>query len=439
MPSCRAVATIHEIARSRCVRGERALEERATLECALVDGWRVGLALCPPRGLELAQVCTQRRLRPGELGALDVETLAPKRHLLELACELRGVRLERRHHVLVRGGVERRLDRVAPLRQHPAGPRDPPLQDAQLPHRRGELLCAATRQLGGRGRRLDVERAGPEPQLADVGLDRAKRRGQLALALGQRGMLLAVEEASHRAQLGGELRVRAGRGCLALERTHLTPHLAHKVSEALEVLLGGSEATLGALLASTVLEHARRLLDDAASLLGSRVEHLIELTLADDHVLLSADARVTQQLLDVEQPAGRAVDRVLGLAVTEQRSRDRDLGEVDGKPPRGVVDRQAHFGPAQCGTRRRPREDDVLHLLAAQRARALGAEHPRGRVDDVRLPRAVRAHDDGDPGLELEGGRVRERLEALDAEALQEHRTKPTARRTRFRGPCTRR
>ena len=43
------------------------------------------------------------------------------------------------------------------------------------------------------------------------------------------------------------------------------------------------------------------------------------------------------------------------------------------------------------GALRGAREDDVVHLAAAQRARALGAEHPCHRVDEVRLPRPVRA------------------------------------------------
>ena len=54
--------------------------------------------------------------------------------------------------------------------------------------------------------------------------------------------------------------------------------------------------------------------------LGTRVEHRVELALADDDVLLAADAGVGQQLLDVEQAARRAVDLVLGVAGAEQRA-----------------------------------------------------------------------------------------------------------------------
>ena len=52
----------------------------------------------------------------------------------------------------------------------------------------------------------------------------------------------------------------------------------------------------------------------SATLLGPGVEHRVDLALADDHVLLAADAGVGQQFLDVEQPAGHAVDRVLAVA-----------------------------------------------------------------------------------------------------------------------------
>ena len=164
------------------------------------------------------------------------------------------------------------------------------------------------------------------------------------------------------------------------------------------------------------LQDPGRFLDDRPAVLGAGVEHRVELALADDHVLLAADARVGEQLLDVEQAARGAVDHVLRLTRAEQRAGDRDLGELDRQQPGGVVDRERHLGPAE----RRPvggaGEDDVVHLAAAQRPRTLGAEHPRDGVDDVRLARAVRAHDDADARLELERGLVGEGLEALQRE-----------------------
>jgi hypothetical protein len=133
-------------------------------------------------------------------------------------------------------------------------------------------------------------------------------------------------------------------------------------------------------------------------------------------VLLAADARVGQQFLDVEQPALHAVDGVLALAGAEQGAGDRHLAEVDGQDAGGVVDGEGHLGPAQ----RRPLlgagEDDVVHLLAADRLRRLGAEHPADGVDDVRLAAAVGPHHHGDTGFHLEDRRIGERLEPLDGQ-----------------------
>ena len=96
-----------------------------------------------------------------------------------------------------------------------------------------------------------------------------------------------------------------GRRRLALERADLAAHLAQQVAEALEVLLGGGQAALGPLAPAAVLEDPGRLLDDGPAVLGPGVQDRVELALADDHVLLAADPRVRQELLDVEQPARR--------------------------------------------------------------------------------------------------------------------------------------
>ena len=178
------------------------------------------------------------------------------------------------------------------------------------------------------------------------------------------------------AQLGDDVAVAASRVGLALERAQLAAHLAQEVAEAGEVALGGGQAALGLLLALAVLQDAGGLFEDQPAVLGAGVEHRVDLALADDHVLLAADARVGQQLLDVEQPAGHAVDGVLAVARAEQRAGDRDLGELDREQPGRVVDRERHLGP----TERRPLggagEDDVVHLLGAHGGRAPGRRAP---------------------------------------------------------------
>ena len=161
----------------------------------------------------------------------------------------------------------------------------------------------------------------------------------------------------------------AARGVgLALERPQLAPDLAQQVSQAQEVAFGRFEAALRLLAALAELQDPGGFLDDRPAVFGTGVQHRVELALTHDHVLLAADAGIGEQLLDVEQPARRAVDHVLRLTRAEQRAGDRDLGELDREQPRRVVDRERHLGPAERGTVGGAGEDDVVHLAAAQRA-----------------------------------------------------------------------
>ncbi len=88
--------------------------------------------------------------------------------------------------------------------------------------------------------------------------------------------------------------VAAGGVGLALERAQLAPDLAEQVLEAQEVRLGGLQPTLDLLPALAELEDPGGLLDDAPAVLGAGVEHRVDLALADDHVLLAADAGVAR-------------------------------------------------------------------------------------------------------------------------------------------------
>ena len=220
---------------------------------------------------------------------------------------------------------------------------------------------------------------------------------------------------------GGDGRGLAGHLGLAAERLQLASDLAGEVGQPREVGLHGVELAEGLLLASSVLQDAGGLLDEAAAVLGARVQHGVELPLADDHVHLAPEAGVAQELLHVEQAARLAVDGVLARAVAEQRARDRDLAVLDRQRAVGVVDREADLRAAERAARGGAGEDDVLHLAAAQRLRALLPHDPGERVDDVGLARAVGADDARHARFEGEGRRLREGLESLQRQALEVH------------------
>ena len=102
--------------------------------------------------------------------------------------------------------------------------------------------------------------------------------------------------------LGGELLVLDGHLGLLLQRLQLAPELGEHVRQAQQVLVETGELALGPLLAPPVLGDAGGFLDVLAPLLGLGVEHLFELALAHHRVQRAPDARLAQELLDVQQP-----------------------------------------------------------------------------------------------------------------------------------------
>ena len=289
----------------------------------------------------------------------------------------------------------------------------------------GELIAQVVAAHGAQarlGRQHPGVQIGEDPLQLPVGGAQLLAPGAVRLeALAQRHQLLTGDVDAQRVQLGHEVAVAPRRLGLALERPQLAPHLTQQVLQARQVRLGGGEPAFALLTSLAVLEDAGRLFDDRPPLLRLGVEHGVDLALGDDHVLLAAHAAVREQLLDVEQPARHAVEGVLALAGAEQRARDRHLGELDRDLSVAVVDRQADLGPTQGVALVRAGEDDVFHLLRSHRRRRLGTEHPGDGVDDVRLARAVRADHYGHARFQLQGRRLRERLEALQGEALEMH------------------
>ena len=315
-------------------------------------------------------------------------------------------------------GIGRRVkgleQRALPLAQHP-GQAPGPLHHAPGPGQGGgQIRLPLGGHLVGGPLGVGVELA---EQLAEPLLDGPLfdlHPGPLGVPGVQRGQLRAGQVEPHGAQLVGQAGMGARRGGLALEGPDLTFDFPDQVEQPLQVLLGGGQPPLGPLPSSSVLEDTGRLLDDGSPVLGARLQNGVEVALADDDVLLPAHAGVRQQLLDVEEPAGSAVDGVLAVTRPEEGPGDGDLGQVGGQLAGAVVDGEGDLGPPESRPTGRAHEDDVLHLGRAHRAGALGPEHPGHRVHHVRLPAAVRTHHDGDPGLEFEHRGIGEGLETFE-------------------------
>ena len=102
-------------------------------------------------------------------------------------------------------------------------------------------------------------------------------------------------------------------------------------------------------------------------------------------MLLTSNAGVAQQFLDIEESARGAVDGVLRVAITKEGARNGDFSAVDRQTTVGVVEGQRDFGATEGRSIGRTGKDDVFHFSGTQRTCTLGTEHPRDGVHDVGL------------------------------------------------------
>src|SRR5438045_973035 len=179
--------------------------------------------------------------------------------------------------------------------------------------------------------------------------------------------------------------------------------------------------------ATLELAESGRFLDEGAPVLRLRAEDLLHLALADDRVHTAAEAEIREQLDEVDAAHRRAVDEVLALAAAVQAAHDRELRVVDRPVAGGVVEEQLDLAEIRWIAPGRPREEDVVGLLGAQLGRRQRPRGPDDPVRDVRLARAVRAHDDRDARLEPHLDRLDEGLESLETDCPEMHRRRTLA------------
>ena len=259
---------------------------------------------------------------------------------------------------------------------------------------------------------------------------------ELALCAGEvflRGLIIAVHGLGLRVQPverlhpDGDLRafelvaqaeVLLRRLGLLAQGHDLQLQLIDLVVDAQEVFLRAGELALRLLLAVAVARDAGRFLKDLAALVALAGNDLGDATLPDDRVPVAAETGVHEQLVDIAQAAGLAVDIIFALATAVIAAGDHDLGVLGVEDAGAVVKDERHLRKAHGAALFRAAEDDVLHLAAAQRFRALLAHDPQDGVRYIRLAAPVRADDRRDLLVKIQARLVREGLEALDLQCF---------------------
>ena len=228
-------------------------------------------------------------------------------------------------------------------------------------------------------------------------------------------------------QLGLNLLVPARLAGLALERPDLPLHFADEIGHAQKILLRVFQLAKRFLFLALEFCDARGLLEDNPAVFRFAGKNLCDVALREDAVARPPDTRAHEQLLDVFEPARRAVEKIFAVAIAENPARERDfvVGDLDARRaqvfPAHAAERERHFAHAHRFAAVRAVENHVCHFAAAQRLGRLLAEHPADGIGDIGLAAAIGADDGGDTGLEVQRGFVREGLKAEKRQIFEIH------------------
>jgi hypothetical protein len=125
--------------------------------------------------------------------------------------------------------------------------------------------------------------------------------------------------------------------------------------------------------------------------------------------------------VDVAQPTGRAVQKVVALARTTQSPRYYDFAKWNIERAIVVLEVERDLGEIHCATRRGALKDDLFHLGAAKRSCPLLTQDPANCIGDVGFSATVRTDDRRDSWLEHHIGSISERFESMNLELRQTH------------------
>lgn len=223
------------------------------------------------------------------------------------------------------------------------------------------------------------------------------------------------------AQIGLDDGGPACHGRLPAQRLQLSSQLVGQVLDAGQIGSHRVQFPQRLLFPLAVLEHARGLFDECASPHRIGVEYGVQPALTDDDVHLPADTGVREEFLDVQEPAGVAIELVFTAAIAEHDPSDRHFGVLDGQCTIGIVDGQRYFRPAERRAPGRSGEDHVFHLAAAQGFGTLFPHDPGERVHHIGLAGPIGTDDTRDTGFEPQRRGGGERFETTQGQGLEVH------------------
>ncbi|MND57631.1 hypothetical protein D3C80_487640 [compost metagenome] len=208
---------------------------------------------------------------------------------------------------------------------------------------------------------------------------------------------------------------------LTVQALKLALQLLAQVSQAFQVFMGTADAVLGLAPTLLVLGDPGRFFDEVAQVFRLGLDQLGDHPLLDDRVAARPEASAQKNVGDVTAPAFGAIKVVGVLTVAGDLAANgnfRVRGVLTHQSAVRVVEHQLDTGLTHRLAAGRAVEDDVGHRLATQVLGRTFAHHPAHRIDDVGLAAAIGPDHRRHVAGEVDRGRVDERLEPGQANAL---------------------
>ena len=193
---------------------------------------------------------------------------------------------------------------------------------------------------------------------------------------------------------------------LFLQRANLIFQLGDDIPDAHQIFLAGVELALTLLLAVAELGDTGGLFEYLAPVGTLDRQNLVDAALSDDRIAVPSQAGVHEQLMDVLQSDGLAVQEEIALSAAVVPAGDHDLAVFHRQTAVGIVHHQRDLTETQRISPGGTAENNVLHLAAPEGLGTLLTQHPADGIHDVGLAAAIGAHDGGDTPSELHDGLV---------------------------------
>ena len=195
-------------------------------------------------------------------------------------------------------------------------------------------------------------------------------------------------------------------------------------------MLGVIEFAQGLLFLLLKLGDACRFLKDHAAFRRLALDDVRDLALGHDAVAVPPDAGAHEQLLDIAQSAGGAVQKIFTAAIAEYASSYGDFGKAQVHPGGlevlfiHITERNrdfSHTGGFTASGAFSATENDVSHFATTQCLGGLFTQDPSYSIGDIGFAASIGSNHGGNARFEIQGGFIRKRLKSNGLQAFEIH------------------